>query len=200
MALAREIRSYSFMPPLPGEEAVPGLNRVLMRMLVTNRAERYLDAAEALEAMGWVARDQDVELCRAMMEHLVVPAMRTLFLRHWAEKEGSPWEDTPEFGHRYLEREMKHNRRAAKWLIRERLAAGDSGAWDATALCTILLWSQLHPITADEAPEDFADVSRFREWRNELVHRVAWDTDKAARCAAVMWGFIERHPPCKPER
>ena len=193
--LARAISTYSFMPPLLEEEAVPGLDQVLMRMLATDRAERYPDAGVAAEAMNWVAREVDKELCRAMLEQLVVPAMRALFLRHWMEKEGSPWDDTLECGQHYMEREVKRNRKATNWLIRERLAAGDSRAWDATALCTILLWSQVHPLRADEAPADHADISRFREWRNELAHCVAWDAGKATLCARVMWGFIERHSP-----
>jgi hypothetical protein len=195
MVLAREIRAYSYKPPLL--EEVPGLNLVLLRMLATDRAERFCNAVETVDAMEWVAREPNVELCRAMLEQLVVPAMRVLFLQHWMEKEGSLWVDTPECGQHYMEREVICNRRAANWLIRERLAEGDSREWDATALCTILLWSQVHPLKADEKPEDHADVSRFREWRNELVHRVAWDTDKAALCAAVMWSFIERHPPSR---
>ncbi len=51
----------------------------------------------------------------------------------------------------------------------------------------------MHPLRAEEAPEDHADVSRFREWRNELVHGVALDAGTAALRAAAMWGFIERH-------
>ena len=195
MVLAREIRTYSFDPPLLGAASVPGLNQVLRRMLATDRAERYWDAAEAVEALEWITQEPDADVCRAMLEQQVVPAMRALFLRHWMEKEGSPWEDTLECGQHYMEREVKRNRKATNWLIRERLAAGDSRAWDATALCTILLWSQVHPLRADEAPADHADISRFREWRNELAHCVAWDAEKATLCANVMWGFIERHSP-----
>ena len=175
------------------EAAVPGLNQILERMLVTNRAARFQDAAEAAQEMEWVTREPDADLCRAMLEQRVVPALRSLFLQHWAKKAGSPWEDTAECGQRYLEEEIKRNRKAANWLIRERLAKGDSAAWDTTALCTILLWSQLHPLRADESPEDHAAVSQIREWRNELAHTVGWEADKAARCAAVMWDFIERH-------
>ena len=58
---------------------------------------------------------------------------------------------------------------------------------------------QVHPLNAEEAPEDYADVSRFREWSNELVHGVSWDAKKAVLCLAVMWGFIERHLPV-PEK
>ena len=177
------------------EAAVPGLNQILERMLVTNRAARFQDAAEAAQEMEWVTREPDADLCRAMLEQRVVPALRSLFLQHWAKKAGSPWEDTAECGQRYLEEEIKRNRKAANWLIRERLAKGDSAAWDTTALCTILLWSQLHPLRADESPEDHAAVSQIREWRNELAHTVGWEADKAARCAAVMWDFIERHLP-----
>ncbi len=195
MVLAREIRTYSFKPPLLGAAAVPGLNQNLRRMLATDRAERYCNAAEAAEAMDWVAREPDADVCRALLEQRVVPAMRKLFLRHWMEQEGTPWDDTPECGQDYMEREVKLNRKATNWLIRERLAAGDSRAWDATALCTILLWSQVHPLKAGDAPEDHADVSRFREWRNELAHCVAWDEEKATLCAKIMWGFIERHQP-----
>ena len=191
--LSREICAYTFVPPLAGAAAVPGLNQILQRMLATNPTARFRDAAEATEEMEWITREPDADLCRAMLEQRVVPALRSLFLEHWAEKSGSPWDDTPECGQRYLEEEIKRNRKAANWLIRERLAKGDSAAWDATALCTILLWSQLHPIRADESPEDHAAVSNFREWRNELAHSVAWDADKAARCAVVMWDFIERH-------
>ena len=194
MVTARHIRTYSFLPPAT-DAAVPGLSMVLRRMLATDRGARFRDAAEASEAMGWVVREPDADLCRAMLEERVVPALRALFLRHWAEREGAPWGDTPEAGQRYLAREVAVNRRAANWLIRERLEAGDSAAWDATALCTILLWSRVHPLAAAGSPQDHADVSLFREWRNELAHRVAWDADKAARCAAVMWGFIERHLP-----
>jgi hypothetical protein len=195
MVLAREIRTYSYDPPLMGESVVPGLNQVLMRMLATDRGTRYHNAAEACEAMKWVAQDPDGDLCNAMLAKLVAPSMRALFLRLWEKHEGTPWEDTPECGQRYLEREVKRNRKAANWLIRERLAAGDSRAWDVTALCTILLWSQVHPLTEEEAPEDYADVSHFREWRNELAHSVAWGAEKAAFCADVMLRFIERHPP-----
>jgi hypothetical protein len=195
MVLAREIRTYSFKPPLEGAAAVPGLNQVLCRMLATDRAESYCDAGEAAEAMEWVAREPDADMCRAVLEQRVVPAMRALFLRHWEAKEGVPWEDTFECGQRYMEQELTRNRKAANWLIRERLAAGNSRAWDATALCTILLWSQVHPLKAAEEPEDHADVSRFREWRNELAHCVAWDAEKATVCASVLWAFIERHPP-----
>ena len=195
MVLAREIRTYSFTPPLLGEEEVPGLNLVLKQMLNTDRGSRYRDAVEVLAGIEWVAREQNEILCRELMEQRVVPAMRDLFLRHWMQKEGSQWEDTPEYGQLYLEREKKVNRKAANWLIKEKLASGNSGSWDATALCTILLWSNVHPLMADEAPEDHADVSRFREWRNELVHRVVWDSDQAAQRAAVMWAFIERHTP-----
>jgi serine/threonine protein kinase len=197
MELTQKISAYFFEPPLlwPGEAKVPGLNQVLRRMLATDRAVRYSNAVAAAEAMNWVAREADVDLCRAMLERRVVPAMRALFLRHWIEKEGSPWTDTPECGQCYLEREVKLNRKAGNWLTRERLAAGDSGAWDATALCTILLWSHVHPLKADEAPEDHADVMRFREWRNEMAHGIVWDTDKASRCIAVMWAFIGRHQP-----
>jgi hypothetical protein len=143
MLLAREIRTYSFSPPLLGGAAVPGLNPVLRRMLAADKAQRYPDAAAAAEAMEWVARDPDAELCRAMLERRVVPAMRALFLRHWMAREGAPWEDTPEGGRRYLDRELLRNRKAARWLTRERLEAGDSGAWDVTALSTVLLWSQV---------------------------------------------------------
>ncbi len=189
------ICSYTFVPPLAGEAAVPGLNQILERMLVTNRAARFQDAAEAAQEIEWVTREPDADLCRAMLEQRVVPALRSLFLRHWAEKSGSPWDDTPECGQRYLEEEVKRNRKAANWLTRDRLAEGDSTAWDTTALCTILLWSQLHPLRADESPEDHAAVSQIREWRNGLAHTVRWDADKATRCAAVMWDFIERHSP-----
>ncbi len=198
MEAAREICAYSFRPPLVEEAAVPGLNLILRRMLATDRAARYRDAGEAAEALEWVAREPDADLCRAMLERLVVPSLRALFLRHWAAKEGVEWADTPECGRLYLEREVACNRKAANWLIRERLEAGDSGAWDATALCTVLLWSRVHPLTAAEAPEDFADVTRIREWRNELAHRVAWGAETAALCAAVMWGFVERHPSGGP--
>ena len=193
MVVARQIRTYSYLPPTIAEGAVPGLNLVLRRMLYADRAERYRDAAEAAEAMEWITREPDGDLCRAMLEGRVVPALRALFLRHWKAKEGTPWGETPECGRRYVAREIALNRRAANWLIRERLEAGDSANWDATALCTILLWSLVHPLTAAEEPRDFADVSRFREWRNELAHRVAWSADKAAEVAAVMWDFIERH-------
>jgi hypothetical protein len=120
-------------------------------MLARDRGERYRDASEAAEAMRWVSQEPDADLCRAMMEQRVVPAMRALFLRHWAEQEGEPWANTPEYGKRYMEREVATNRRAANWLIRERLAAGDTGSWDATALCTILLWSQVRPHAAPRA-------------------------------------------------
>ncbi len=195
MVLAREIRTYSYDPPLVGESAVPGLNQVLMRMLATDRASRYRNAAETYEAMKWVAQDPDEDMCNSLLAKQVVPSMRALFLQLWEKHEGTSWEDTPECGQRYLEREVKLNRKAANWLIREKLAAGDSRAWDVTALCTILLWSQVHPLKDEEAPEDYADVSRFREWRNELAHGNAWDPEKAAFCAAVMLRFIERHPP-----
>jgi hypothetical protein len=191
--LAREIFGYTFVSPMAGEAAVPGLNHMLQRMLVVNPAARFRDAAEAADEMEWVTREPDADLCRAMLEQRVVPALRSLFLQHWAKKAGSPWKDTAECGQRYLEEELKRNRKAANWLIRERLAKGDSAAWDATALCSILLWSQLHPLRADESPEDHDAVSQIREWRNELAHRVAWDADKSARCAVVMWDFIERH-------
>ncbi len=54
---------------------------------------------------------------------------------------------------------------------------------------------QVHPLRADESPEDHADVTRFREWRNELAHgaSAAWDAGAAARAAAAMLGFVERH-------
>ena len=55
--------------------------------------------------------------------------------------------------------------------------------------------AQVHPLNKVEAPEDYTDVSRFREWRNELVHGVAWDVEKAELCASVMWSFIERQLP-----
>ena len=195
MVLAREIRTYSFSPPLLEGDTVPGLNQVLRRMLATDMAERYCNAAMAAKAMEWITLEPDAKLCRDILEQRVVPAMRALFLRHWMEKEGSTWDDTPECGQHYMEREMTRNHRATNWLIRERLAAGDSRAWDATALCTILLWSQVHPLRASEAPEDHADISRFREWRNELAHSVTWDEEKATLCANVMWDFIERHAP-----
>ncbi len=50
----------------------------------------------------------------------------------------------------------------------------------------------MHPLKKAEAPKEHADVTRFRKWRNELTHGVAWDVAKADLCAAVMWGFIER--------
>jgi hypothetical protein len=191
--LKQEIPKYSFKSPLPDSEGVPGLDRVLRRMLDTDRATRYSNAVEALEAMQWIATEPNENFCRTMLEQQVVPAMRALFLRHWEEKEGIPWEDTPDCGQLYLAREIRCNKKAGNWLIRERLAAGDSKTWDATALCTILLWSQVHPLKRNEAPEDFEDVSSFREWRNELAHSETWSAGKALHCSNVMRNFIERH-------
>jgi hypothetical protein len=59
---------------------------------------------------------------------------------------------------------------------------------------------QVHPLTVEEAPEDHADVTLIREWRNELAHGVAWDAARAAECAATLWRFIERHLPSRPRR
>ncbi len=143
MVPASEIRTYSYHPPLLGGAAVPGLDAVLRWMLATDKARRYPDAAAAAEAMEWVARAPGAGLCREMLERRVVPALRALFLRHWLAREGAPWDDTPEGGRRFLERELLLHRKAARWLTRERLEAGDSEAWDATALCTELLWSQV---------------------------------------------------------
>ncbi len=56
----------------------------------------------------------------------------------------------------------------------------------------------MHPLAAEEAPEDHADVTQIREWRNELAHGVAWDAARAAACAATLWRFIERHLPGRP--
>ncbi len=193
MVVARQIRTYSYRPPTMVEGPVPGLNLVLRRMLAIDRAARNRDAAEAAEAMEWITRQPDGDTCRAMLEGRVVPALRVLFLRHWAAKEGTQWGDTAEYGRWYMAREVALNRRASNWLIRERLEAGDSGNWDVTALCTILLWSLVHPLTSVEEPLEFYDVSRFREWRNELAHRVPWSAKKAAEVAAVMWDFVERH-------
>ena len=123
---------------------MPGLNLILRRML-TSRAARLCDAAAASEAMTWVAREPDAYLCLAVLQERVVPALRSLFLQHWEKQAGTPWEDTPEHGQRYMQEEVKRNRRAAKWLIRDRLARGDSAAWDTTELCAILLWSQVSP-------------------------------------------------------
>ena len=194
--LAHKICNYKFKPPLPSEAAVPGLNQILKRMLVTNRARRFRDAAMTAVSMELVAREPDVKLCRDMLEKLVVPVLRSLFLEHWKEKSGSPWDDTRECGQRYMEEEKRRNRRAAAWRDGNRLAMGNSAEWDTSALCTILLWSQVHPLRADEAPQDHADVSQIVYWRNVLYHTpdsVVWDGDKAAKCAAVMWDFIERH-------
>ncbi len=141
--LAREIRTFAYCPPLLGGDAVPGLDPVLRRMLATDRAQRYPNAAAAAEAMDWVAREPDAGLCRVLLEERAVPALRALFLRNWMAREGMPWEDTAEGGRRYMERELVRNRRAARWLTRERLEAGDSRLWDVSALSTVLLWSQV---------------------------------------------------------
>ncbi len=193
--VARQIRTYSYCPPAVGAAEVPGLNSVLRRMLSTDRAARFRDAGETLEAMELVLRKPDLDLCLAVLEGLAVPALRALFLRHWAAKEGTQWKDTPENGRLYLAREVACNREAITWLVREQLEAGDSGSWDAMVLCTILLWSQVHPLEEAEAPEDYADVARFLEWGSERAHGVAWSADKAAVCTAVIWCFIERHLP-----
>jgi hypothetical protein len=195
MVVASKIRTYSYRPPAAGAAAVPGLNSVLRRMLSTDRAARYRDAGETLEDMELVSREPDADLCQALLEGRAVPALRALFLWHWAAKEGTRWKDTPENGRLYLAREVACNREAITWLVRERLEAGDSGSWDAMVLCTILLRSQVHPLEEAEAPEDYADVARFLEWGGERARGVAWSADKAAQCTAVMWRFIERHPP-----
>ena len=200
MVTARHIRTYSFLPPAT-DAAVPGLSMVLRRMLATDRGARFRDAAEASEAMGWVVREPDADLCRAMLEERVVPALRALFLRHWAAREGAPWRDAPEAGRLYLAREVACNREAAGWPMREQLEAGDSAGWDLTALCTVLLRSGVHPLKAAEAPQDHADAALFQDWRGELAAGggAAWSEEEAARRWAVMWGFVERHLPDGPK-
>ena len=50
----------------------------------------------------------------------------------------------------------------------------------------------MHPLAAEEAPEDLADVTQIREWRNELAHGVAWDAAHAAGTSESL-GFINNH-------
>ncbi len=171
---------------------MPGLDLVLERMLDTDRATRYSNAIEAEVAMDWVAQEPNAKFCSKMLEQLVVPVMRALFLKHWEEKEGIQWDDTLECGQRYWERELERNSKAGNWLIRYRLAEGDSKTWDVTALCTILLRSKVHPL---EAPEDYADVNQIRLWRNKLTHEcnVVWSAKDATDCTNFMWQFIQRH-------
>ncbi len=197
--VARQIRTYSYRPPKMVEGAVPGLNLVLQRMLSTDQTSRYRDAGEAVEVMELVAREPDGDLCLTMLKGLVVPALRALFLQHWEAKEGSQWKDNSEYGRLYVAREVACNREAMKWLVREQLEEGDSRSWDATVLCTILLRSQVHPLEAAEAPEDYADVTRFLEWLNDQAHSVALGTDTALLSVAVIWHFIERHLPVKSD-
>ena len=116
-----------------------GLNLVLRRMLSTCRAARYRDAAEAAEAMECIMRGPDGEMCLAMLERRVVPALRALFLRHWAAKEETPWGDKDQ------QSRARPAVRGAGGRVQPRgdklagLEEGDSGSWDAAVLCTILL-------------------------------------------------------------
>ena len=193
MVTANKIRNFKFQPLSFIQETVPGLNMILKRMLEVDRGKRYQNAAEVLDSMRYFLEAPNENTCNKLLGNELVPVLRKYFLLHWRTTEGTVWADDEEAGKAYWAREVELNKKAKSWLSKDKFMSGNTAAWDITALCTILLWSNVHPLSREKHGQEYEDICLFREWRNKLSHANKMEQHEVSRCAATVWGFVERH-------
>ena len=97
----------------------------------------------------------DIERNLCYLYQLIVlfgpKVLRRVFLQHWKEKEGAPWQDTQDYGQQVWDREECCYIKARLHMsTRNLIKEGNSEKWDLTALKVMLLDSSIHPLEGND--------------------------------------------------